>query len=122
MKSEFTEEFEEFWYNWPTRYIKSSSMYVKLGKGKAWNIWSKMSVANRKLAIVATGCMPKSAEWIPDAFRWLRDKGWLDYSHKQPRMAQERRTPSGPTHINPQVNIISIEDRQKMAKEMGWKK
>jgi hypothetical protein len=97
MKTDFTEEFEQFWALYPTRYIKSSNSYVKIGKALAFQYWRQLPKESQLLALEAVKHL-KSGEYIKDCFRWLRDKNWLDYSpmpEKRARTPQDSKSQSG---------------------------
>lgn len=117
--TKFSKEFEDFWYYYPTRYIRTSGLYVKLNKQKAWLVWKGMNDNDRKLARQAISRLPKTAEWIPDAFRWLRDSRWLDYQmpRKQPTMASDAKSTVNPATSTPKTVKEIIEQRQKEYEE-----
>jgi len=75
---QYSEQFLQFWHDYPARWIKSSNRYVKIGKEVAWVAWQKLTVAERDLASQAVKC-EKTSQFIPDPWRWLRDKKFRDF-------------------------------------------
>ena len=78
VNKQYSEQFLQFWHDYPTRWIKSSNRYVKIGKELAWLQWRKLTVAERVLASQAVKCEVTS-QIIPDPWRWLRDKKFRDF-------------------------------------------
>lgn len=87
---EYTEEFLDFWNKYPYRWIKESGKKVKVGKQLAWERWQKIDTETRKqiLEIVLVFARQIDSQSVPDAWRWLRDKKYLDYI-TEPTSAQK---------------------------------
>ena len=81
--TQYSPEFIEFWKRYPARYIPSSGRHVKLNKFKAWKVWKGMSLGDKRDAWRYAN-RKGSEKFVPDAFRWLRDKCWEDYMEDEP--------------------------------------
>ncbi len=73
----YTKEFERFWEAYPPR------KGTKSGKKPAFEVWQKLKDRPPLEALIhAIGQQKKTEKWmdgfIPDARRWLRDRGWED--------------------------------------------
>lgn len=65
--------FEEFWTRYPERKGK------KLEKAKAKDQWMRLCNAERAAAYVGAGNYAEADVLAKDAYRWLRDKSWLEW-------------------------------------------
>lgn len=67
--------FSDVWEVWPRR------RGLRTGKAKALEQWKKLSYADKTVAFKAVQAFAAtSPEFPPDLFRWLRDRGWLDWA------------------------------------------
>lgn len=83
-KGKYTEDFETFWKKYPTRWIPESDKHVKVGKHLAWEQWEKISEETHRHILGIISQM-KAGRAVPDPWRWLRDKKFLDFVTEQPR-------------------------------------
>lgn len=81
-REEYSQEFLLFWKEYPIRWVKTSDTKVKVGKHLAWEQWQKIDIETRKqiLKIVPVFAAKIDSPSVPDAWRWLRDKKYLDYA------------------------------------------
>lgn len=110
--------FESFWRAYPSRWIKSSGRYTKVGKELAWQQFGKLSEEEVDWALFAV-YKEKSSETIPDAHRWLRDKKFKDFD----RNATPVRIAKPP---DPLVKEMAFNDKRrtelnKLAQNLGKK-
>ena len=82
---DYSTDFETFWNKYPERWIPESDKHVKIGKHKAWEEWVNIDEQAQKLIIAILPVYRRkiSSKIIPDAWRWLRDRKWDDYSPPQ---------------------------------------
>ena len=66
-------EFEQFWLRYPARDGK------KLDKAKALEQWKKLRPPDRRLAEIGVENYADSGQRPKDAFRWLRDRSFMDW-------------------------------------------
>lgn len=112
----FSADFELFWYKYPKRVDRNdiNRLLPKVGKQEAWLVWERMSIGDRLLATVALDKLPKSAQWIKDAHRWLSKKGWRDFEPtpeaivKRTRITQDAKRQVKPTVTPPIVQGDAI--------------
>lgn len=83
-KERYSEDFENFWNEYPTRWIPESDKHVKIGKHLAWEQWRKLGddTCRHILSIIS---QMKSGKGVPDPWRWLRDKKFEDYIAESPK-------------------------------------
>ncbi|KKK76776.1 hypothetical protein LCGC14_2860270 [marine sediment metagenome] len=112
-KEEYSKEFLAFWWKYPPRWIKSSGRYSHVGKDLAWKQWRKLSVKTQQyiwsILPVYVKSIPPTI--IPDAWRWLRDKKWLDYEP-----AEVKPLPQRP--VQPEIVPVSAEKKAELAKNL----
>ena len=101
MRTKYTEEFEAFWGLYPRRWIVSSGVWVKIGKRKAFRVWSRLSKDDHS-DIMAVIKRFREGKFVPDAWRWLRDVGWEDFD-VAPRRPPDKQDPE----------LIASDKRQK---------
>ncbi len=113
MKKGFSEDFEKFWEEYPYRWIPSSDKRVKVGKQNAWILWRRLDSETRELILHILPVYKRQIDTkiVPDAFRWLRDKKWLDYDIPLPKKKLQ---------MMPKTETLSWKQKQK-AKEAGEK-
>lgn len=94
--TKYDDNFLAFWSLYPERWIKDSDRRVKLGKAKAWEGWRFMRKADQQhaMAVLPLFKMTNDARYIPDAWRWLRDKKYEDYEPGEPKKKQPEKTTS----------------------------
>lgn len=115
----YTEEFEDFWFKYPPR-VSDDGMYIKVNKHLAFEQWRKLPSHAKVLAMEAVERM-KPDKYIKDSFRWLRDRGWEDYQ-KPRRMPQVAKSPVPLRECMPEIKPLTLEEKQQIARERGWKK
>lgn len=76
----YTREFELFWERFKGRWDTEKSEYIKVGKDLAFEQWEKLSLEDKRWAWWAAD--KPSGKYVPDAFRWLRDRKFEDYERK----------------------------------------
>ena len=90
------DRFEEFWKVYPSRKGR------KQGKDKARELWVKLNPENGQFEkiVAALRVQKESFEWtkedgqfIPDAQKWLRNKGWNDEVETKAEQAEQPREP-----------------------------
>ncbi|KPL25575.1 MAG: hypothetical protein AMJ75_00225 [Phycisphaerae bacterium SM1_79] len=119
---EFTEEFLEFWSAWPKRWTEAGR-WVKLNKFKAFQCWKRLTKHEQQWS-TNTAKSLQSGKYVPDAFRWLRDKRFMDYEHKEPGYQKQTETTSpeiskmceGIGKPLPKPKNVNIEVRKLLAK------
>ena len=119
--TEYSPEFLEFWKKYPKRWIASSGKYVKIHKKKAWKVWKGLSAEDKACALKHAHKKSSTSQYVPDAFRWLRDgvyEDWEDEPFVPTPMAQRgadalKTVPKGKT-----TRQFSIE-KSKQLKQIG---
>ncbi len=91
--TEYDDNFEAFWLLYPERWIKDSDRHVKIGKAKAWERWRFMRKTNQQHAMAVLPVFKRTvdARYIPDAWRWLRDKKYEDYDLDKSKAGPSRK-------------------------------
>lgn len=73
-ESKYSEVFEKFWGTFKGRWNADRSRYDKGSKLEAWEVWQKMSEADKLSAI--KGASKTGHKFTPDCCRWLKEKRW----------------------------------------------
>ena len=77
MTDRYTKDFIEFWEKYPKRWNAESDRYYKVGKWQAMREWKKLSEQDKKVCLAAVRFM-KVDRYVPDAFRWLKNRRFDD--------------------------------------------
>lgn len=75
--NEYSESFEVFWKKFKGRWNPENDTYTKVGKHKAFEEWEKLSIEDKRKAWKVADKV--KGKYVPDAFRWLRDRGFDDF-------------------------------------------
>lgn len=78
-----TQEFEDFWRQYPNVPRTNSKQTTRGSKKKTWAFWQKMKLEDR---LAASGLVQyvKADPFIPQAIVWLRWDGWDDVEKADP--------------------------------------
>lgn len=77
----YSEDFQKFWKDaWKGRWDKEAGVYLKRGKREAFEVWTTLSIEERRAAYIAARKIKKKDTWVcqPDAWRWLKLRRWED--------------------------------------------
>jgi hypothetical protein len=131
-KDGYSTEFMEFWRIIPCRWICSSDRYVKIGKDKAWIVWKRMSDKDKRWAMFSSH-KERVSEFMPDPWRWLRDKKYKDWDYeasnpiplKPPTMRQDAKSSPRPMETIPRfkkdVEMTTRDKAQEQIKKLAEK-
>ena len=122
---DYTPEFMAFWHKYPGRYHDSGrpkagggyEHYWKIGKRKAMEQWVNLTDYQKKWAMFSVKFM-KEGQYVPDAFRWLKDGKYEDID-----MPEER--PTMPVKFLPKLktvesHVVNVSNvRNKLKDELG---
>lgn len=75
MKPPYTQQFEEFWRQYPNGPRNNSNQTTRGLKKRAWRVWRRMSMEERFAAADAVKHL-KRDPYIPQASVWLNGGGW----------------------------------------------
>lgn len=116
--TEWSEKYLLFWTLYPARWIKSSDQHVKLGRELAWREWQRLSEADQDWAMFSVRKL-RPGEFIPDPWRWLRDKKFKDFDmtkSKAPMPADIKALTVGIGKPVPQPQSVNVQVRQMLGK------
>jgi hypothetical protein len=119
----YTSDFQDFWYDYPAR-VSDAGMFVKVGKFDAFVQWKKLPDAiKQKCLMLVKNKMIKCGKFTQDACRFLSHRRWEDYPDyvptKKPTPVQTLPRYTEPVQIG---ECLTIEQKQAIAKEKGWKR
>ena len=102
MTDRYTDEFERFWKQYPSRWNRDLGLYVKRKKFPAFQKWIKLSQAIRNECLLKVKYI-KQAEGTPrDAVTWLNQRGWEDFD-----LPGEKEKPKAlPKDITPKMKQV----------------
>jgi len=115
---EYTEEFNRFWKQYPSRWNSNLNCYVKRKKHPAFLKWQKLTkeIRDKCLRIVK---QIKRAEGTPrDAVTWLNQQGWDDIDEPD----EGKHLPSKMTNVIkavPEHKINTNTERNRQRRELG---
>ena len=102
-------DFELAWKCWPGRLDDDGVTVRKVGKAQAKIIWKRMSCKQHEWAIAAINAKKWPEKYLPDMFRWLRDKRYEDYELITVKLIKAEEKP---------MDIITPEQKAELKKQM----
>ena len=111
--TKYDPDFMIFWKMYPPRWYAPSGTWTKVKKCLAQVQWRKLNAETKAFVMSIMPVYIKSipATAIPDAFRWLRDKGFDDYIVPAPKKA----VPEPPEPV-----FKSLTAEEKLAMRPKW--
>ena len=116
--TKYDPDFEVFWKLYPFRWSLPSGRWTKVNKGRAQAQWRKLDADTKAFVMsimpVFLKTIPPQA--VPDAFRWLANKCYDDYSLPAPKKPVSK--PSEPPVAT--AKPVSSEQKESMLMKTEW--